>query len=283
MGAITTIDPPPLGADQDGGDGMKGMGRAWKLAVLAGAAGIAVAAAPQATTFLDPGYLNLADVIPPAPIPEEARGVADREVFKLTRALKGTPRWDMAIADVPGDTASMMRGFSCATRIVMTPTNAPRTAALLEQASRDSRRETNQLKAFYKKKRPFLIDSGETCEPQTDALAQSYDYPSGHATRGWTWGLVLAEVLHERAGPILARARAYGESRIVCGVHNMSAVEAGRMVASSTLAVVRTERAYADMGGAARAERAALPKLDDAASAQACSAQELLVTQPIFR
>jgi acid phosphatase (class A) len=263
--------------------GMKRIAAAWTLAALAGTAGIAIAAAPQATTFLDPGYLDLADVILPAPIPQEPRGVADREVFKLTRALKGTPRWDMAVADVPGDTASMMRDFGCATRIAMTPVNAPKTAALLEQASRDARGETNRLKAFYKKKRPFLIDSGETCEPQTDELAQSYDYPSGHATRGWTWGLVLAEVLHERAGPILARARAYGESRIVCGVHNMSAVEAGRMVASSTLAVVRTERAYADMVTAARAELATLPKRDDAASVQACSAEELLVTQPIFR
>jgi acid phosphatase (class A) len=34
---------------------------------------------------------------------------------------------------------------------------------------------------------------------------------------------------------------------------------------------------------AARAELATLPKRDDAASVQACSAEELLVTQPIFR
>jgi len=253
-----------------------------KLAGLAGAAAIVIAAAPQAT-FLDPGYLNLIDVVPPAPIPQEIRGVADREVFKFTRALKGTPRWDMAIADVRDDTTSMMRGFSCAARINLTPINAPRTAALLEKASRDSGGETRQLKAFYKKKRPFLIDSGETCEPQTDELTVSYDYPSGQATRGWTWGLVLAEVLHERAGPILARARAYGESRIVCGVHNMSAVEAGRMVAASTMTVVRTERDYGDAVAAARAELTALQKSAAAPSAQSCSAEELLVTQPLYR
>lgn len=256
--------------------------RILKLAALAGAAAVVMAAAPQAT-FLDPGYLNLIDVIPPSPIPQEIRGVADREVFKFTRALKGTPRWNMATADVPSDSASMMRGFSCAARINLTPTNAPKTAALLEKASRDSGGETNQLKAFYKKKRPFLIDSGETCEPQTDELSVSYDYPSGHATRGWTWGVVLAEILHERAAPILARARAYGESRIVCGVHNMSAVEAGRMVASSTMTVVRTEQAYTDAVVAARAELTALQKTAGAPSAQSCAAEELLVTQPIYR
>jgi acid phosphatase (class A) len=222
-------------------------------------------------------------VVPPAPIPQEARGVADREIFKLTRALQGTPRWTMAVSDLAGDPASMMRGFSCATRINLTPGNAPRTAALLEKASRDSAREAGELKAFYKKKRPFLLDSGEICEPRSDELAMSYDYPSGTATKGWTWGLILAEILHERAAPILARGRAYGESRVVCGAHNMSAVEAGRTVADATMAVVRTEQGYADAVVAARAELIALQRTAVAPSAQLCSAEEALVNQPIFR
>ena len=37
---------------------------------------------------------------------------------------------------------------------------------------------------------------------------------------------------------ILVRARAYGESRIVCGVHNLSAVEAGRTNASALVAAL---------------------------------------------
>lgn len=261
--------------------------RAWsrfgKVAALAGAVGVAMAAAPGADAFLDGGYVTLIDVVPPAPIPQEARGIADREVFKLTRALKGTARWDMAVADLAGDPASMMRGFACATRINMTPLNAPKTAALLEKASRDTAREANELKSFYKKKRPFLLDSGETCEPQTDQLAMSYDYPSGTATKGWTWGLVLAEILHERAAPILARGRAYGDSRIVCGAHNMSAVEAGRMVADATMAVVRTEQSYGDAVIAARAELMALRRIGTPPSAQTCSAEEVVVNQPIFR
>ena len=281
---ITTIDAARRLRDGIGGHAMK---TEWtgaaKLAALGGALMLAIAAAPGANSFLDAGYLNLIDVVPPAPIPQEARGVADRDVFKLTRSLKGTPRWDMAVADLSGDPAAMLRGFACATRIAMTPANAPKTVALLEKASRDALRETDELKSFYKKKRPFLIDSGEICEPQTDALATSYDYPSGSATKGWTWGLILAEILDDRAAPILSRARAYGESRVVCGAHSMSAVEAGRMVASSTMAVVRTEPDYADGVVAARAELAALRRAGGGPSAQSCSAEEALVTQPIFR
>ncbi|WP_052730525.1 acid phosphatase [Sphingomonas sp. SRS2] len=250
---------------------------------LIGAAAVVTAAAPQATSFLPDGYLNLIDVVLPAPIPQEPRGVADREIFKLTRALKGTARWNLAVSDVPSDPASLMRGFACATRIDMTLANAPKTAALLEKASRDAGRQVNALKGFYKKKRPFMLDSGETCEPQTDELSISYDYPSGHAAKGWIWALVLAEVLDDRAGPILARGRVYGESRVVCGVHNMSAIDAGRMVAASTMAVIHTEPPYKDAVVAARAELAALRRAGMPPPAQSCAVEEAVVNQPIFR
>ena len=253
------------------------------LAFMVATAGIAVAQQDANNSFLAAGYFDLIDIVPPAPIKEEARGIADREIFKLTRKLKGTPRWDMAIKDVPGDTASMMRDFSCAVQVNLTPQNAPKTAALLEKASRDTARETNELKNFYRRQRPFLIDQGETCEPQSGFEPTSFDYPSGHATRGWTWAMVLGEALHERAAPIMARGRAYGESRIVCGVHNASAIEAGRLSASATLDVVRTERAYETAVEAVRAELLALRKTGAGPSPQSCAAEEGLVSQPIMR
>lgn len=114
-------------------------------------------------------------------------------------------------------------------------------------------------------------------------MSISYDYPSGHATKGWTWALILSELLDDRAAPIMARGRAYGESRVVCGVHNMSAVEAGRMVASSTLTVIRTEPAYQDGVVAARRELDALRKASTPPAAQSCAAEEAVVNQPIFR
>jgi acid phosphatase (class A) len=257
----------------------------WKSRV-AGMAAIfvipmAVAAAPG-SSFLDEGYFHVMDVLPPAPIKEEPRGQADREIFKLTRKLKGSDRWTLAVNDIASDTVSLMRDFSCAVGINLTPQNAPKTAALLEKASRDTARETNIVKDFYRRQRPFLIDQGEVCEPVAE-LAGSFDYPSGHATRGWTWGLILAEISHERASPILTRARAYGESRVVCGAHNASAVEAGRLSATATLDVVRTEQSYVDAVIAARAELRALRKQSAPPSPSACSAEEILTEQPIMR
>jgi acid phosphatase (class A) len=53
------------------------------------------------------------------------------------------------------------------------------------------------------------------------------------------------------ATSLLARARAFGESRIVCGVHNMSAVEAGWMTATTVFAVQHASAAFrADLDAA---------------------------------
>jgi acid phosphatase (class A) len=241
----------------------------------------AIAPGQDMPAFLDDGYFDVMNVLPPAPIKDEPRGIADRAIFKLTRQLKGTPRWDLAINDVATDTGSMMRDFSCAAALNLTPQNAPRTAALLERASRDTQREASAVKDFYRRQRPFQIDAGETCEPA--AGIRGYDYPSEQAARGWTWGLILSEIMHERAATLLSRARAFGESRIVCGTHNASAVEAGRMTAETTLNVVRTEQAYTSAVIAARNEIALLRKASTPAAASVCSAEEILVEQPILR
>src|SRR5436190_651608 len=64
-------------------------------------------------------------------------------------------------------------------------------------------------------------------------LVNNSDYPSAHTVYGWSWGLVLAELDPDRATDIMIRALAYRESRVVCTVHNASAIEAGRMIAGS--------------------------------------------------
>ena len=251
--------------------------RAGLVATCVGGALLMVAAGPAAPDpsggFLPAGYVNLIDVLLPAPIAQEPRGVADREVYKLTRALKGTTRWQMAVGDSSTDTATMMRGFACAARVNMTPVNAPKTAALLERASRDSLSAANGVRVFYKKRRPFLADPGETCEAQTDSLSVSYDYPAPAATRGWTWALILSELVDDRAAPILARGRAFGDSRRICNVHWLSDTEEGRLIAPAVLARLHSDPAFAADLEAARAEvataRKTLPTRDCAAEAAA--------------
>lgn len=238
-----------------------------------------IAVATTVPGYLAPGAFDVIPILPAAPRKGDARYAADRAIFKQTRRLKGTPRWTLATKDVAYGQREVMQDFSCAAGIALTPETAPRTAALFNRLGRDIGAASSASKNHFKRLRPFQIDRGPTCQPPEE-LKGSYDYPSGHTMFGWTWGSVLAELMPERATALLARARAYGESRIVCGVHNASAVEAGRTAASATLAAVSSSVAFqADMA-AAREELAALRATAPVQGGQ-CEAEMKLVGQPI--
>ncbi|MBY0562945.1 MAG: phosphatase PAP2 family protein [Hyphomonadaceae bacterium] len=110
-------------------------------------------------------------------------------------------------------------------------------------------------KARFDRERPFEVDADVTaCITPDDRLRASGSYPSGHAAFGWAWALVLAELWPEQADAILARGRAYGDSRVVCGLHYPSDVEAGRIVAAGAVARLHAEPAFRAALDAARAE-----------------------------
>ncbi|WP_420138296.1 acid phosphatase [Sphingomonas sp.] len=250
---------------------------AFGLLALAGAS---IAAAP-ATGYLD-GVFDLTTIVPPAPVKGDIRYAADRKVFKATRAMLGTPRGTLATEDVPSSVIAVEKDFSCAAAVTLSPETTPATHRLLAAANADTARANNAAKDHWQRLRPFLIDKGPVCDSKEE-LAKSYDYPSGHATRGWTFGLILSEAEPDRATPILIRARAYGESRIVCGAHNMSAIDAGRTGASATMQAIRATDAYQRDLAAARRELAAAranPAL--APDAASCSAEAALTAPSVL-
>ncbi|KQN33030.1 acid phosphatase [Sphingomonas sp. Leaf38] len=251
------------------------------LASLGAVAGAQQALGPAG--YLNPGAFDVLAVLPPAPKPSDPRGIADRAIFKATRALEGSPRWAMATNDVKLAPADLFRDFSCSMGIAMTPKNAPRTAALLRRAMVDTARQTGIAKTFYRRQRPFLIDRGPICQPAAE-VADSYDYPSGHTTAGWTMATLLAQIAPDHATALLARGRAYGESRIVCGVHNASAVEAGRLSASSTLTALQGDPAFTADLAAARQEIAALRQTRGVArpNTALCTREAALVAQLLY-
>ena len=91
----------------------------------------------------------------------------------------------------------MLHNFSCAVGVSLTPENAPQLVRLQEKAGVDTAHGTNIAKGYFKRLRPFKIDQGETCRNVVEL--NSYDYPSGHATQGWTWALLLAELVPEQS------------------------------------------------------------------------------------
>ena len=229
---------------------------------LAGAVTAAVAA-DKAPGYLSPDEFDVTYVLEPAPRAGDPRYETDREIFRATRGLIGSERWKLATDDADESAPGLLGKFSCSVGVSLTTDNAPKLAYLLRRAAADTALQTARAKDVYRRERPFLIDEGEVCQPTSRFFNKrlgrnSYDYPSGHTTRGWTWALVLASLAPDRAARVLERGRVYGDSRFVCGAHNQSAVEAGMVSASATMAVVSANLEYQADLAAARAELAQL-------------------------
>lgn len=234
---------------------------------------------PAPKSYLGDAIPNTLAILPPAPTPGSFRYEADRGTFLTTRKLKDSPRWALAAADAVQTPKSLMKDLSCAAGVELSPETAPKLEKVYATMAPDLRRATDIAKDVIKRPRPFLIDDGDTCVAKPD----TYDYPSGHTTWGWSMSLVLAELFPERATQILQRGRAYGESRIVCGVHNLSAIDAGRINGAALVAAMHGSPEFRSDLEAARKEAVRLRKTGKAPDPAACAAEAELVAQPIYR
>ena len=83
-------------------------------------------------------------------------------------------------------------------------------------------------KDYFKRKRPWIVDASVKSCSKEDAPLSSY--PSGHATLGYSMGVVLSSLVPDKSQTILARAAEYAYSRLVCGMHFRADVEAGQVL-----------------------------------------------------
>ena len=197
--------------------------------------------------------------LPAPPAPHSSLDMVDRAAFTATRALKGGARWTLAANDVAEGAAAVLDNFACVLGTRVDQARVPAVINLLERARLDLARATRLPKVHYRRARPFVGNDAPICVQRTPALAESFSYPSGHATQGWAYALIMAALVPSRATAILARGRAYGESRVVCGVHWLSDVVAGRINGSAVFAALVGDAGFRADLDTARAElRAAL-------------------------
>ena len=84
-------------------------------------------------------------------------------------------------------------------------------------------------------------------------------YPSGHSLTGWAWGLILAEAVPAKASAMVVAGREIGQSRVVCGVHFASDVEAGRDLGAAMVARLHADPVFEADLKASKAELAKAP------------------------
>ena len=196
-------------------------------------------------------------LLPPPPAPGSAAQAADEAAFLATVPLRGTPRWALAARDANLVFPKAADAFSCTLDAPIGPDTTPNLYMLLRRSLTDAGLATYGAKDHYKRTRPFVANKAPSCTPAEEAmLAKDGSYPSGHASLGWAWGLILAEMAPERANALVARGQAFGQSRVICGVHWQSDVTQGRIIGAATVARLHADPVFRAQFDAARQELA---------------------------
>lgn len=226
---------------------------------------------------------NMVAILPPPPGGHSAAEAADKAAYQATRTHEGTARWELATNDVAEGTAALLEDFACVLGQRLDTARVPTLMTLLDRARLDVVRATREPKLHYRRLRPFVGNDAPICVARDPKLADSFSYPSGHSSLGWTYAMIMASLIPEKATPFLVRGRLYGESRVVCGVHWLSDVDAARINASSVFAALQGDAAYR-----ADAERARL-ELVKALAAEGtkpepaiCAREEAAARQSLF-
>lgn len=211
--------------------------------------------------YLSPAALDGAALLGPPPAEASLRGQADRAQYNETRSMAGSARWSQAIADNDIWAGGALKGYACAASKEIGPKATPVLYQLLHRIELDVRTIGTPAKNHYGRLRPMIGDSQQICVPREAWMKTNASYPSGHAMVGWSWGLILAELEPAKADGLMAAGKAVGDSRVICGVHFQSDIEAGRTLASAMVARLHGDPEFQKDLTAARRELARAPAM----------------------
>lgn len=215
---------------------------------------------PELRPGIPAGYLgkSLPDslaLLPPPPAPGTPAFANDEAVSRASQKLKGTPRYALAVSDADLSFPHTSTVFACALGVSISQEKTPRLYLLLQRSMIDGGLGTYAAKNHYQRIRPFVHYQESTCYPKDEAaLRKDGSYPSGHTTIGWTWALLLTELVPERSDALLARGRSFGESRLICNAHWQSDILEGRATAAGVVARLHADPVFQDDMKAAAAE-----------------------------
>ena len=207
--------------------------------------------------YADSSRLHLGLLPPPPALDSQA----DRDDVAAVQARQtvDAARRDMAEADGRW----LYDRFAAALGTEIRRDRLPALVQLLNRSVKQSSAPSAAAKKLHARLRPHQrLALGHVCglsgasQPDLDAT-QRTSYPSGHATFGWVTALVLARVAPDKAPALLQRGAEYAESRVVCGLHFPSDVEAARQLATALVTQLEShpefqldlQRAQAELHG----------------------------------
>lgn len=197
-------------------------------------------------------YLLITDVVdseaflPAPPDTASAHYAYDKEMYEWGKSMRNTPRGRRAIEDANLNEGWLDRDFSEAFGFVLTPENAPEIYKLMTNMKEDAGDlATRTAKNHYMRPRPFMVFNEPSATPADEpSLRKNGSYPSGHTSIGWATALVLSEINPARKQQIMQRGYDFGQSRVICGAHYQSDVDAGRVVGAAAVSALHADKGF---------------------------------------
>ena len=213
---------------------------------------------PKTLVYLTPEQIDPSRLLAPppkdgSPAQQEEMAAVKRLIHSRTAERYAQATWDANHEDATPFAATIGPAFDLA--------KLPATTKLLESVLHDQAVAASTAKDYFHRKFPVTAEMPAsyrewTCDtpdrkPDSRPLRS---YPSGHATLGYSVGVVLAALIPEKSQAILVRAADYAYSREVCGDHYHSDVEASRAFGTALGVMLLENAALKPQIDAAKAE-----------------------------
>ena len=188
--------------------------------------------------FVDPASVDLQRYLAPPPAQDSAQ---TQKEFAEIRHLQETrtPEREKIAQDDQVETVFAVVRDGLGPHF--TAQDLPVTAVFFQQLLAVEGKVVDPAKDAWARKRPAVIDS--TIKPCVKP-STSGSYPSGHTTVAYMTALVLSDLLPEHRAEIFESASRFAESRIICGVHYRSDIEASKTAAAVIIMQARTNPAF---------------------------------------
>jgi acid phosphatase (class A) len=208
----------------------------WALLAMASMAHYPVARA-QSRGYLAGHEVDFRAILGPPPAVDSPWDHADQELVEDFQKVD-----EARFEDARLDEQLLLSRFDKAFGRSIDTKTSPLLVALLNRALLDVDATASAAKDHFHRPRPYqrlqlqrVCNKGDAPTPEEHPMHGS-SYPSGHSVHGWTVAMILARVDPDRSQSLMQRAEEYEESRLICGMHFPTDVEAGQVVAAAVVA-----------------------------------------------
>jgi acid phosphatase (class A) len=206
---------------------------------------------PAAAPVGAPVAIDPMRLLPPPPA--EGSALQKAEIAELHRIQRARTPAELARAAWDSEHETPSGAYQATLGPKFDLAALPATSRVLDEVLREQSAAKKLGKGEFHRPRPWIVDPTLVgCDHSDDKPNSSY--PSGHATMAFSVGVVLADLMPDRAQAILARAGDYARNRLVCGVHFPSDIAAGQALGTAVAVEVLHEAAFQPDLEAARAE-----------------------------